>query len=363
MTPVRHMPIINAVFEQTAQTNGMTVSCITLPLDCKQQRTLTPCANLPNPPNHVTLNCSHVVLICRHTTIETLIPLTMQTTTIALQSIAAPIAALAVAHAVVTSIMMMITAANALLALILVTNLLGIMIFSPQTSPTRWNQILRISNNINTLLTVLPILTMQRCNLPDNPTDFSYKEPVSLQSGYSDTSIPSGDANPNAWDTNPVKNPYHPVHFDGCGNCEAPITATFIPIMMTMTMTVICILAKNPLSQTINSAWVPSTPAILLTPKPKNTVIGIMPNQMNNPHLGWLIYRLPFTIVRKLTSLTIKKKAKMGHHHQFLHGMCQTYRDLTSSNLTDVYDINKDQKHILNKIIQFVLGGRTHLVT
>ncbi len=68
---------------------------------------------------------------------------------------------------------------------------------------------------------------MQRLNLLDNPKDILYKEPVSLPSRYSDTSIPSGDADHSAWDTNPVENPYHPVHFDSCGNCEDPITATY----------------------------------------------------------------------------------------------------------------------------------------
>ncbi len=57
--------------------------------------------------------------------------------------------------------------------------------------------------------------------------DFSYKEPVSLPSGYSDTSIPYGDADFSAWDTNPDENPCHPVHYDGCGNCEDPIITTY----------------------------------------------------------------------------------------------------------------------------------------
>ncbi len=29
------------------------------------------------------------------------------------------------------------------------------------------------------------------------------------------------------WHTNPSTNPYHPVHFDGHGNSEDPVTATY----------------------------------------------------------------------------------------------------------------------------------------
>ncbi len=68
---------------------------------------------------------------------------------------------------------------------------------------------------------------MQWFNLLDNPKDFLYKEPVSPPSRYSDTSIPSRDADNSAWATNPDENPYHPVHFDSRGNCEDPITATY----------------------------------------------------------------------------------------------------------------------------------------
>ncbi len=57
--------------------------------------------------------------------------------------------------------------------------------------------------------------------------DFLYKNPDSLPSGHSDTSIPSGNADHSAWDTIPEENPNYFLHFDSCGNCENPITANY----------------------------------------------------------------------------------------------------------------------------------------
>ncbi len=39
----------------------------------------------------------------------------------------------------------------------------------------------------------------------------------------------------------------------------------------------------------------------------------------------------------------------------FLAGMCQTYCSLTSADDPDIFDINYDQKHILNQLIHFAL--------
>ncbi len=40
---------------------------------------------------------------------------------------------------------------------------------------------------------------------------------------------------------------------------------------------------------------------------------------------------------------------------QFLLGMSQTYRDLTSLDKPDIFDINQDQEHVLNQLIYFIL--------
>ncbi len=59
-----------------------------------------------------------------------------------------------------------------------------------------------------------------------NPSEFVPSEPFS-NNNHSTYSLPSGDANHTAWDTNLNENLYHPVHFDRDGTHENPITATY----------------------------------------------------------------------------------------------------------------------------------------
>ncbi len=103
----------------------------------------------------------------------------------------------------------------------------------------------------------------------------------------------------------------------------------------------------------------PLTSAIMPIQKLRNTVTGFAPKGRNSPQLGWLTFTLPASIVKILTSLTMKKKHKLDKqgtkHCQFLLDMCQTHCNLTSSDVPDIFDINKDQKHILNQLIHFAL--------
>ncbi len=65
----------------------------------------------------------------------------------------------------------------------------------------------------------------------------------------------------------------------------------------------------------------------------------------------------PHTIVKKLNSLATNTKAKPTHgkHCQFWVGVTQTYHDLTSLDEPDIFDINKNQNHILSQLIHTAL--------
>ncbi len=58
-----------------------------------------------------------------------------------------------------------------------------------------------------------------------HPSEFDTLEPVGA--GSSQPSQPSSNVNCSAWSTNLDGNPYYPVHFDGNGSCENPITANY----------------------------------------------------------------------------------------------------------------------------------------
>ncbi len=53
------------------------------------------------------------------------------------------------------------------------------------------------------------------------------KQPVSPPHRYSDSSLPSNDADHCAWDTNPDEHQNYPAHFDGSGQHENSITTTY----------------------------------------------------------------------------------------------------------------------------------------
>ncbi len=116
VTPACQVPVTNAASAKTAQLNGQIVPCIILPLVHKRQRILMLCANLPKPPNPVTLICPHDVLLCHHATIVTLTPLITLTTKNVPPNVATLVVILAVVHAVVT-VMTMIAAARVPLVL------------------------------------------------------------------------------------------------------------------------------------------------------------------------------------------------------------------------------------------------------
>ncbi len=143
------------------------------------------CANPPNHPTCVPLNCSHAVLLHCHAVSTNLILLTMLTTSIALVNAAALAVACAVIHAAVI-VMMMIAIASVPLVFIIVIHLLGIMIFSPRVRPSRWNPLTMTFTNVDTLVAILPNV------ISHNGLIFQilHKELVSPPSGYSDTSIP-----------------------------------------------------------------------------------------------------------------------------------------------------------------------------
>ncbi len=147
----------NADSVKTAPLNGMIAPCIILPLDHKQQRILTPCTNMPNPLNHMTVNCPHAAPIQPHNVNATLTSLTTPMTTNVLVNAAALAVACTAVHAAVI-VMMMIASTSVPLVNAVVLHLLGIMTFSLQASPTRWTQLLLTNNIIITLVTILPIL-------------------------------------------------------------------------------------------------------------------------------------------------------------------------------------------------------------
>ncbi len=77
--------------------------------------------------------------------------------TIILVNAATLVVACAVVHAA-TIVMMMIAAARVPLVITVVIHLLGIVIFSPQMSPTRWNLLILTCTNVDTLVDILPNL-------------------------------------------------------------------------------------------------------------------------------------------------------------------------------------------------------------
>ncbi len=124
--PVCHALITNVDSAKTAPSNGLIVQCTILPQGHKLLKILTLCANLPNPANLVNPLHLQNALLHHHTMNATLIPLTMQVTSIALPSTVVLEVAPAVAHAVVT-LMMMIAAVSVPLDFAMMTTL-GIMI-------------------------------------------------------------------------------------------------------------------------------------------------------------------------------------------------------------------------------------------
>ncbi len=59
------------------------------------------------------------------------------------------------------------------------------------------------------------------------PSEFDVQEPVGSPNHHDNYSLASRDVNDSAWDTNPNKNPYYPVHFDRLGNSDNPCTTTY----------------------------------------------------------------------------------------------------------------------------------------
>ncbi len=127
-TPACQALVINVDSAKTAQLSGMIAPFIILRLVHKQQKILTPYANLFNPPNPMTLICLHDVLVCCHSENATLTPLITLTTKKVLPNIVSLVAPLAIVHAVVTS-MMMIVAASVPLILAMIT-ILDIKMFA-----------------------------------------------------------------------------------------------------------------------------------------------------------------------------------------------------------------------------------------
>ncbi len=70
------------------------------------------------------------------------------------------------------------------------------------------------------------------------------------------------------WHTNPLDNPYHPFHFDG------PVPATYSATYWDY---------ESEESSYIGESLLSLMYAMILTPKPRNTVTGITPSLANAP--------------------------------------------------------------------------------
>ncbi len=95
----------------------------------------------------------------------------------------------------------------------------------------------------------------------------------------------------------------------------------------------------------------------LLTLEQRNTVTGSTPNWMNSPQLGYFTFTILFYGM-ELSFLNYKNSQYPldpvdNKHCKFLQGMIQIYCDLSSSDEPDIFDIAKEQKHILNQLIHF----------
>ncbi len=184
-------------------------------------------------------------------------------------------------------------------------------------------------------------------------------QPVSPPDGLSDSSIPSGDANHSAWGTNLDTNPNHPVHFDSRGNCENPITATYF-------------VAPYPNyddgdndshlytgEKSIKSSNIFDV-RNYSEPKSKDYSFWYHTKLDAQPPAGLIDCHVATYYCQEITFLDNKqKKQKFCTKNikccEFIIGMSQTYRNLTSLDEPDIFDINKDQKHTLNQLIHTAL--------
>ncbi len=191
------------------------------------------------------------------------------------------------------------------------------------------------------------LYTRQQLSSPKNPTDFSNTQPVSPPHGHSDSSVPSGDADHSAWDTNLNDNPNHPVDFDRCGQCENPITATYgvatyLDYDDNDDDSHLYIGEKSTKSDNICNVCNHTEP------KTQDYSYWYHTKLDAQPPAGLIVCYVATYYCQEITFLDNKQKQNLHKQdlkcHEFLLGMSQTYCDLTSLDEPDIFDINKDKK-------------------
>ncbi len=325
--PVRHISGINKVSARIALLNGLIVPCITLPLDHRLQRILMPCASPPKILNLKTLTHPHSILLCHHVVSTNLIPLMtlMTTVVISLVALAATLAAALVdAHPVVIGIMM--TTA--------VVIPVGHHDFS--TSPPE----ACFDHNIGKYRQDDGIIVTHGYRLSKHPSDFATKDLVSPSHGHSESSIPLEDADHSAWGTNPNENPFHLTgpdyqdnRNDSSCDCGEKPSKSSKPAFNIQNYT-------DP-KTTKYSYWYHTK----LDAQPPAGLV----------HLHVATYYCQEIALIEKEQINHNLHKQDSNHHRFLLGMSQTYRDLTSLDEPDIFDINQDQNHVLNQLIHFAL--------
>ncbi len=222
VTPVCHASTTHMGFVRIALLNGPLVPCTTPPLVLKLQKTLIPDANRPKR-NPMTTN-NHLIVPPHHHVVSANLTLHTTLKTDVNPSIVAFAAALAVAllldHPVMI-VTMMITKANPHVHAM--TILLGIMIFLPILLT-----LFMIAALENTVVLMVQLLLMVFA-FPNVHSEFDAPECINSPNFHDNSSpLPGADnLDHSAWHSNPDKNPFHHIHFDGDGSRENPITKTY----------------------------------------------------------------------------------------------------------------------------------------
>ncbi len=199
--------------------------------------------------------------------------------------------------------------------------------------------------------------------MPKRPSEFDAPEPVSSPNHHDNSSPASGDANYSAWDTNQDKNPYHPVHFDGHGNREKPLTATYNVTDADYfddddnDSESYC---GGPPFKSSKSSPPDFDVRDFTNPKTKQSSYWYHTKLDAQPPAGLMYFYVAAYYCKEIALIDDEHKNHDLHLQdanrcRFLKGMCKTDCSLTCADEPDNFNINCDQKIKLNQFIHFAL--------
>ncbi len=167
------------------------------------------------------------------------------------------------------------------------------------------------------------------------------EDPVSPSHGHSEFSVPSEEATHSTWDTNPHKDPYHPTDPDY--KTDSNDSSFYCGDKSLKT-------CKKPAFNVRD----------YIDPKTTEYSHWYHAKLDAQPPAGLVHLHVVTYYCQEITLIDNKQLNHNLHEqdttcHQFLLGMSQTYSHLTNSDEPDIFDINQDQKHVLNQLIHFAL--------